>query len=324
MSRILVTGGAGFIGSHIVDRLVEMGHAVMVVDNLATGRRENINPVARFYEMDVRDPEFARLIMVERPEVINHHAAQTKVRVSSEQPDYDAQVNVLGLINLLTAAGEANVHKVIFASSGGTVYGTCQRLPITENEPLAPESPYGITKASSEHYLRYFANRGVRYTALRYANVFGPRDTVSSEHVITVFAKRLLEGSPPIIHWDGEQAKDYLYVDDAVQANVLALDRGDNQAYNIGLGRPVSVNAIYRLLVDMTGIAIGVERGPKRMGDVRLFYLDCSKAARELGWTPRVPFEEGVARTLDWLRQQQIQCGYVIHSPVRQDVVPAA
>jgi len=164
----------------------------------------------------------------------------------------------------------------------------------------------------------------VRYTALRYANIFGPRDTVSSEHVITVFAKRLLEGLPPVIHWDGEQAKDYLYVDDAVRANVLALDRGDNQAYNIGLGRPVSVNAIYRLLVDMTGIAIGVERGPKRMGDVRLFYLDCSKAARELGWTPRVSFEDGVARTLDWFQQQWIERECVVRLPMRQAAVTAA
>ena len=302
--KILVTGGAGFIASHIVDRLIELGHTVMVVDNLATGYRENVNPSARFYEMDVRDPEFARLILAERPEVINHHAAQTMVRVSTERPHYDAQVNVLGIINLLTAASQAGVRKVIFASSGGTVYGTCQHLPITEAEPFAPESPYGISKAASEYYLRYFcSNTGVHYTALRYANIFGSRDTISSEHVITVFAKRLLQGLPPVIHWDGEQAKDYLYVDDVVEANVLALDRGDDQAFNIGSGKPVSVNAIYRLLVELTGVAIKAEHSPKRVGDVRLFYFDCSKAARELGWTPRVSFKDGVTRTLDWFRQ---------------------
>jgi UDP-glucose 4-epimerase len=302
--KILVTGGAGFIASHIVDRLIELGHTVMVVDNLATGYRENVNPSARFYEMDVRDPEFARLILAERPEVIDHHAAQTMVRVSTERPNYDAQVNVLGIINLLTAASKAGVRKVIFASSGGTVYGTCQHLPITEAEPFAPESPYGISKAASEYYLRYFAaNAGVHYTALRYANIFGSRDTISSEHVITVFAKRLLQGLPPVIHWDGEQAKDYLYVDDVVEANVLALHRGDDQAFNIGSGKPVSVNAIYDLLVELTGIAIKAEHGPKRVGDVRLFYFDCSKAARELGWTPRVSFKDGVTRTLDWFRQ---------------------
>ena len=308
MSKILVTGGAGFIASHIVDRLIEIGHEVIVVDNLATGYRENVNPSARFYELDVREPEFAQLILAERPEVINHHAAQTRVRISTEQPDYDAQVNVLGLINLLKAAAEASVRKVIFASSGGTVYGTCQHLPITENEPFAPESPYGISKAASEYYLRYFAaNLGVHYTALRYANIFGSRDTISSEHVITVFAKRLLQGLPPIIHWDGEQAKDYLYVDDAVQVNILALDRGDDQAYNIGSGRPLSVNAIYRLLVDMTGIAIEAQHGPKRVGDVRLFYFDCSKAAHELGWTPQVSPEEGMARTVKWFQEMAAQ-----------------
>lgn len=308
MSKILVTGGAGFIASHIVDRLIEIGHEVIVVDNLATGYRENVNPSARFYELDVREPEFAQLILAERPEVINHHAAQTRVRTSTEQPDYDAQVNVLGLINLLKAAAEASVRKVIFASSGGTVYGTCQHLPITENEPFAPESPYGISKAASEYYLRYFAaNLGVHYTALRYANIFGSRDTISSEHVITVFAKRLLQGLPPIIHWDGEQAKDYLYVDDAVQVNILALDRGDDQAYNIGSGRPLSVNAIYRLLVDMTGIAIEAQHGPKRVGDVRLFYFDCSKAAHELGWTPQVSPEEGMARTVKWFQEMAAQ-----------------
>ena len=308
MSKILVTGGAGFIASHIVDRLIEIGHEVIVVDNLTTGYRENVNPSARFYELDVREPEFAQLILAERPEVINHHAAQTRVRTSTEQPDYDAQVNVLGLINLLRAAAEASVRKVIFASSGGTVYGTCQHLPITENEPFAPESPYGISKAASEYYLRYFAaNLGVHYTALRYANIFGSRDTISSEHVITVFAKRLLQGLPPIIHWDGEQAKDYLYVDDAVQVNILALDRGDDQAYNIGSGRPLSVNAIYRLLVDMTGIAIEAQHGPKRVGDVRLFYFDCSKAAHELGWTPQVSPEEGMARTVKWFQEMAAQ-----------------
>jgi len=304
MSKILVTGGAGFIASHIVDKLLELGHAVIVVDNLATGYRENVNPAARFYELDVRDPEFAQLIESERPEVIDHHAAQTMVRVSTEQPLYDTRVNVQGIINLLTAAAKAGVRKVIFASSGGTVYGNCQHLPISENEPFAPESPYGISKTTSEFYLRYFAaNYGVHYTALRYANIFGSRDTISSEHVITVFAKRLLQGQPPIIHWDGEQAKDYLYVDDAVQANLLALDRGDNQAYNIGSGKPVSVNDIYRLLVKMTGINIEAQHGPKRVGDVRLFYFDCSKAGRDLGWQPAVPFEDAVAHTLDWFRK---------------------
>lgn len=304
MARIMVTGGAGFIGSHIVDHYLALGHDVIVVDNLATGHLENVPGQARFHEIDVRSGQFADLIRAERPDVINHHAAQTMVGVSVQRPAYDAEVNVLGIVNLLEAAKEAGVRKVIFASSGGTVYGTCERLPIREEEPLAPQSPYGITKMASEFYLRYYAaNFGLRYTALRYANVFGPRDTTSSEHVITVFANRMLRQQPVVIHWDGEQAKDYVYVDDVVQANVLALDRGDDHAYNIGSGRPVSVNAIYRLLMDVTGVQVPAEHGPKRLGDVRLFYFDCSAAARDLGWSPRVPFEEGVAATVAWYRQ---------------------
>lgn len=303
MSKIVVTGGGGFIASHIVDRYVDLGHDVIVVDNLATGLRERVHLSARFYELDVRSPEFARLVITERPEVVNHHAAQTMVRVSTEQPAYDAQVNILGMINLLQAASEAGVRKVIFSSSGGTIYGTCQKLPIAEDESFAPESPYGISKAASEYYLRHFAaTRGVHYVALRYANIFGPRDTISSEHVITVFIERLLAGQTPCIHWDGEQAKDYLYVDDAVQANVLALDCGEDQAYNIGSGVPVSVNTIYKLLVEATGVRIPAERAPKRVGDVRLFYFDCSKARRELGWTPCVSFEDGLRRTVEWYR----------------------
>jgi UDP-glucose 4-epimerase len=301
--KILVTGGAGFIGSHIVDRYLALGHEVLVVDNLTTGRRENVNPRARFFKLDVSDPDCAHLIRLEQPEVINHHAAQASVRLSTENPTHDAQVNLLGLLNLLQAAVQAGVRKVIFASSGGTVYGTADHLPITEEQPFAPQSPYGISKAAGEFYLRYYAEaHGLRYTALRYANIIGPRDTVSSEHVITVFIHRLLAGRPPTIHWDGEQAKDYLYVDDAVEANVLALDRGDNHAYNIGSGQPVSVNEIYRLLTRVTGIHIPAEHGPKRPGDVRLFYFDCTRAARELGWRPTVPFEEAVARTVAWYR----------------------
>lgn len=305
MTKVLVTGGAGFIGSHIVDGLLNQGHDVIAVDNLATGNRVNLNAAARFHELDVRSAEFGQLIESERPEVINHHAAQTMVRISTEQPQYDSQVNVQGIINLLSAAAKAGVRKVIFASSGGTVYGTTTNLPIKETQPFAPESPYGISKTTSEYYLRYYAaNFGVHYTALRYANVYGTRDTTSSEHVITVFTKRLLDGETPVIHWDGEQAKDYIHVQDVVQANLLALTRGDDQAFNIGSGIPVSVNNIYSLLASLIGTAIKPQYGARRMGDVRLFYFDIAKAALELGWTPQVPFENGLKRVVEWYRQQ--------------------
>jgi UDP-glucose 4-epimerase len=305
MTKVMVTGGAGFIGSHIVDGLLNQGHAVIAVDNLATGNRKNLNPLAHFYELDVRSAEFAQLIESERPEVISHHAAQTMVRISTEQPQYDSQVNVQGIINLLSAAVKAGVRKVIFASSGGTVYGTTSNLPIKETQPFAPESPYGISKTTSEFYLRYYAaNFGLHFTALRYANVFGTRDTTSSEHVITVFTKRLLDGEVPVIHWDGKQSKDYIHVQDVVQANLLALTRGDDQAYNIGSGTPVSVNTIYAILAKLIGTDIKPIYGPRRMGDVRLFYFDCAKAALELGWAPEVPFEEGLMRVVEWYRQQ--------------------
>jgi len=300
--RVLVTGGAGFIGSHLVDGLLAEGHDVAVADNLATGRRESVASAARFFQVDVRDPELGALLERERPEVVLHHAAQTMVRVSTEDPLYDADVNVRGLLNLLTACVRHGVRKVVFASSGGTVYGTCETLPITEDQPFRPESPYGITKTAGEYYLRYFSDSfGLRFTALRYANVYGPRDHVSSEHVITVFAETLLAGGAPIIHWDGEQAKDYVYVEDVVRANLLCLDRGDGEAYNIGSGQPVSVNTLYAMISVLLGQQHVIPvHGTKRLGDVRLFYFDCGKAKRELGWAPGVSLHEGLHRTLRW------------------------
>ncbi len=303
--KIVVTGGAGFIGSHLVEGFLAEGHDVIAVDNLATGSRENVDPRARFYELDIRYAEFSQLVRLERPDVIDHHAAQTMVRVSSERPQHDADVNVLGMVNLLEGAVAASVRKVIFASSGGTVYGTVDRLPITEGQPFAPESPYGISKAAGELYLRYYAaNRGLNYTALRYANVYGPRDTTSSEHVITVFVHQLLRGLPVTVHWDGQQAKDYVHVDDVVRANLLALEAGDNRAYNIGGGEPISVNRILRSLMDITGVEVAVLRGPKRVGDVRCFYFDCTAADSDLGWRPEVAFEAGLPRTVSWYQQR--------------------
>lgn len=302
--KVLVTGGAGFIGSHIVDALIEGGHQVVVIDNLATGYERNLNPKARFYELDIRSPALAEVFERERPEVVNHHAAQTMVRISTEDPFYDADVNIRGLLNLLDNCLKTGVKKLIFASSGGTVYGSRTELPIGEEQPFAPESPYGITKVASEHYLHYFAhNFGLKYTSLRYANVYGPRDHVSSEHVITVFSEQFLRGERPTIHWDGEQAKDYVYIDDAVRANLLVLNGGDNQAYNIGSGAPLSVNSVYTHLARIIGIDIEPAHGPKRLGDVRLFYLDCRKARRGLGWEPRMGLEEGLRRTVAYYRQ---------------------
>jgi len=298
--KVLVTGGAGFVGSHLVDALVEAGHDTVVVDNLASSDAENVNSHAAFHQIDVRAPELRDILTRERPEVVFHHAAQTTVKGSTSNPRYDADVNVMGLLNLVEGCIAAGTRKVVFASSGGTVYGDAANLPVRETEPLSPLSPYGITKTASEHYLRYFGSSGrLSFTILRYSNIYGPRDHASSEHVITVFIDRLLQGATPTIHWDGEQAKDYLYVGDCVAANLAALTAGDNEAYNIGSGRPISVNEIYGHVARTMGSDLDPEYGPKREGDVRTFYLDVSKAQAELGWAPKVGFEEGLRRTVE-------------------------
>ncbi|MBI3943751.1 MAG: GDP-mannose 4,6-dehydratase [Chloroflexi bacterium] len=303
--KVLVTGGAGFIASHIVDAYLAEGHDVVVVDNLATGQEKNINTRARFYNMDIRHPDLRRILLEERPQVINHHAAQTMVGPSTQNPDYDLDVNLRGLLNLLQGAVAAGVQKIIFASSGGTVYGLSEHLPISEGQPLDPQSPYGITKAASEWYIRFFhTTHELNFTILRYANIYGPRDHVSSEHVITVFTERLLQGRRAVIHWDGEQAKDYLYIDDVVRINSLALTMGDQQIYNVGSGRATSVNEIFDRLTKIIGSKQPPEYGPKRPGDVRLFYLDSSLARQELGWNPRVDLQTGLERTITWYRER--------------------
>ncbi len=236
--------------------------------------------------------------------MVCHQAAQTTVKRSTADPKYDADVNIMGLINLLQGCAQHDVRKVAFASSGGTVYGNPEWLPVSESATLSPVSPYGITKMASEYYMRYFAEAtGMTYSVLRYSNIFGPRDHASSEHVITVFVDLLLAGKTPTIHWDGEQSKDYLYVQDCVDANVAVLTAGDNEVYNIGSGRPLSVNAIFRAVADEVGTDIEPRYGPKRPGDVRAFYLDISKAERQLGWKPRVSFDDGLRRTVEWFRR---------------------
>ena len=304
--RILVTGGAGFIGSHIVDAYLEAGHDVAVVDSLWShggGRRESVPPAARFYQVDIRGPELREIVARERPEIVNHHAAQHSVKFSTDDPAYDAQVNVLGMINVLEAAQAAGTRKVIFASSAAT-YGTVERLPADESTPQRPESPYGITKMVTEHYLRYWQReRGLDYTALRYGNVYGPRQDPNGEAgVIAIFANRFLSGEGIRIYWDGDQTRDYVYVGDVARANLLALDGADNQIICIGSGVPTSVNQIYRGLSVLTGFEAPIDWQPRRPGDPRDSLFDPSKAASVLGWRSEVAFEEGLRRTVEWFR----------------------
>jgi len=297
--RIIVTGGAGFIGSHIVDAYVAAGHEVLVIDSLwehGGGRRNNVGNGVSLVHMDVRDEAIARVFADFKPEVVSHHAAQHSVAISSRDPIYDAQVNVVGLLNVLEQSMRSGARKVIFASSGAT-YGTPERLPITEATPQRPTSPYGITKMAGEQYLRFYrANRDLDFTALRYGNVYGPRQDASGEAgVIAIFIGRFIARQGVRIDWDGEQTRDYVYVADVARANLAALERGSGECYVIGTGIPTSVNEIYRTLVRFTGFEAPVEHAPQRPGDARDAQFDASRAAAELHWTPTTSLEDGIA-----------------------------
>ena len=306
--RILITGGAGFIGSHLVDAYLAAGHEVAVLDNLVSGKLENLaQAMVRFYQVDITDREGVRQAFAEfKPELVSHHAAQMSVKVSTDRPQYDAQNNVIGLINVLEAAVEVGARKVIFASSGGTVYGDAQWVPTPEYAPLQPMSPYGITKMVGEHYLRYFRQmHGLDYTVFRYGNVYGPRQDPHGEAgVVAIFAKKLIAHQSPTIHWDGEQRKDYVHVKDVARANVLALTEGSERAYNIGAGVATSVNELFDELERQLGTGIAPTYGPKREGDVRLSYLDISRACVELQWEPMITLQEGMVDTVEFFRQQ--------------------
>lgn len=304
--RILVTGGAGFIGSHIVEAYLAGGHDIAVVDSLwphGGGRREHVPPDVRFYQMDITDPALEDVFAHERPEVVNHQAAQHSVKISTDDPLLDARVNVLGLLNILENCRGFGVRKIIFASSGAT-YGTPARLPLNEQTPQVPEAPYGITKMAAEHYLRYYrAAHGLDYTALRYGNIYGPRQDPNGEAgVIAIFAHRLLTDQPIRIDWDGEQTRDYVYVGDAARASVLALQRGAGQTICLGTGVATSVNDLYRRLVRLIGRETPTTHAPRRPGDVHDAYFDCARARAVLGWEPAVSMDDGLAATVDYFR----------------------
>ena len=306
--RILVTGGAGFIGSHIVDQCIDRGHEVAVIDSLWTeggGKEQNLNPKAHFFRGDITDEATLQSIFDEvRPELVSHQAAQHSVAISTKNPQFDATVNVLGLLNVLTQCTRVGTRKIVFASSGAT-YGTPARLPIDEEVPQHPESPYGITKMVGEHYLRYWQEaHGLSYTALRYGNVYGPRQDPNGEAgVIAIFAKRFLNHESVRIDWDGEQQKDYVFVEDVARANVVALEQGDNDIFCIATGKATSVNELYNTLATITGYKPEIERAPKRPGDIYLSYFNCTKAERVLGWKPQVTLDEGIARTVEFFRK---------------------
>lgn len=302
--RILLTGGAGFIGSHIAEAYLAEGHEVHVVDNLSTGRRSHVPAGATLHEIDIHSRELERVFEEFAPEVVNHHAAQASVKVSSGDPVHDLEVNGAGTARIAHLAVQHGVRKVIYASSGGTVYGDPQALPVTEQHPIAPLSPYGLSKHIGEQYLQLFAKtHGLVSTVLRYGNAFGPRqDPYGEAGVVSIFSALMLANKPCNIDGDGEQRKDYLYVGDVARANVLALTAADGETLNIGTGQGTSVNEIFASLQAATGDTTEPTHGPPRPGDVRNFWLDYSAAKNSLGWEPQTTFEEGVRLTVEWLR----------------------
>jgi UDP-glucose 4-epimerase len=304
--KIVVTGGAGFIGSHVVDAYVDAGHEVIVVDDLSTGRRENVHPDARLVEMNLNDPALAGLFVDERPYVVNHHAANPSVSLSVREPGFDATQNVLGTISVLEAARLAGVQKCIYISSGGAMYGNPESLPIDEGHPSNPVSPYALSKHTGERYVRLYGHEhGLAWTSLRYANVYGPRqDPFGEAGVIAIFCQHLLDGIAPEIHWDGEQTRDFVYVGDCARANLLALEAGDGAAYNVGTGVGTSINELFYTLLDVIGRQVEPRRGPRRAGDARHSYLDCTRIERNLDWRAEISLGQGLARTWNWFRAE--------------------
>ncbi|MBI2935249.1 MAG: NAD-dependent epimerase/dehydratase family protein [Chloroflexi bacterium] len=303
---MLVTGGAGFIGSNVVDALVSKGTSVAIVDNLSTGRRQHLNPQARFYHLDIQAAELSRVFERERPQAVVHLAAQASVPVSVEDPLRDATVNVLGSLNLLEQCRRFDVKRLVYSSSGGAVYGEPQHLPCGEDHPVRPLSPYGASKYAVELYLHaYVATAGLQFTILRFANVYGPRqDPYGEAGVVAIFSKRMLDNQPVTIYGTGEQQRDFVYVDDVVAAVLLGLEHTHPGVYNLGCGKGVSVNEVFRALAEITSYMLPPRFAPPRPGDVFKSFLDCTRIERELRWRPQVELREGLRRTVDYLRGQ--------------------
>ena len=304
---MLATGGAGFIGSHLADALLKRGDEVIVIDDLSTGSSQNLNPDAEFHQLDIRSRQAAELIRRRRPDAIVHHAAQMSVSRSVREPAFDADVNLMGSINLLEAARQVEA-RFIFASTGGALYGDADILPTPETYPAWPVSPYGVSKLAFEHYLHcYGVQHGLGYTALRYANVYGPRQNPHGEAgVVAIFCLNLLSAEPPTVNGDGKQTRDFIHVADVVRANLAALDSDQRGHFNVGTGRPCDINTLFEMIEGRMEVSIGKRHGPARPGDQRTSVLDSSLIADKLGWRPEMSLEAGVADTVDWFRRSQV------------------
>lgn len=306
--KVILTGGAGFIGSWVADALIADGHRVLILDDLSSGKEENIPKEAEFVKCDIRDRDALDSLFSDfKPDIVNHHAAQINVRKSVENPTFDAQVNILGSLNLLEISKRHRVKKFIFASTGGAIYGEPETIPVDERAIPLPISPYGVSKLSVERYLDYYnLVFGLEYVALRYSNVYGPRQNPHGEAgVIAIFCNRILEGQKCDIFGDGNQKRDYVFVGDLARANVLSL-RAPVGIYNLGTGIEISVNDLINILVKATGIAANVHYLPYRAGEVQRIALDISKAGKMIGWFPEVSFEDGLTRTWNWYTKRKM------------------
>jgi UDP-glucose 4-epimerase len=307
--KVLVTGGAGFIGSHVVDQLVEAGHDVVVVDDLSTGRFSNLNPKPKFYQVDIRSDAMRAVFEAERPEVVSHHAAQMDVRRSVADPVFDADVNIIGSIKLADLAVEFGVRKFIHISSGGAVYGEPVYLPCDEEHPVRPLCPYGASKYTFEMYLYMYKELyNLDYSVIRYPNVYGPRqDPAGEAGVVAIFIGQMLSGKPVTINGTGEQVRDFVYVGDCAKANLLCLEKGSGRVYNLGAGVGTDINQIFAELKKITNYPREAAYGPAKPGETFRIFLDASRAKNELGWEPTVSLEQGLRQTVEYFQEMEVK-----------------
>ncbi len=309
--KILVTGGAGFIGSNVADAYIAAGHEVVIVDNLSTGSLENLHPRARFYQLDVADPALENVFAKEQPEIVNHHAAQASVPLSISNPLRDADTNVLGVINLLQNCAKYNVHKVIYISSGGAIYGEAEEYPTTESYPPNPLSFYAIHKLVGENYLHFYRHQySLNFTVLRYANVYGPRQMAAKESgVISLFISQMLSGQVPTINRYANEPdgmlRDYVFVQDVVQANLKALSQGSGEAINIGTNVETSTLELFNEIEAQLKTGFTPHFGEPRLGDLHRSRIDNNKAKVVLGWTPQYTLREGLSKTIEYFKHKK-------------------
>jgi len=304
--KVLVTGGAGFIGSHVVDSLVNEHTEVVIIDNLSSGKEDNINKKSKFYKLDIQDSELERIFQNERPDYVSHHAAQKDVRISVSDPIYDAKINILGTLNILQNCVKYKVKRIVFASTGGAIYGEQEIFPAPETHSARPVSPYGVTKLTAEHYMHYYRTvHGLDYVSLRYANVYGPRqDPLGEAGVVAIFIQKMFSGEQPIIYGDGGQTRDFVYVGDVAKANILAMRNNSGEhVFNIGTGVETSVNQLYDCLRHIVNPLAEKKYAPARQGEQRRSVIDSSLAENILQWRPEVLLEHGLKKTCEYFNQ---------------------